>query len=122
MADRKQTPDIISELMLDNSKTVHHNTGKPAKQFTSKMVKQDAGKKGVAPVPGPASEEEKVKVTFYVSPEAVEALELLWMQRRREVEPQHRGAISKSKLVEEAILLLCHGKADSRKGETAKPV
>ncbi len=93
MADRKQTPDIMSELMGDrgvSSKTV--------KQQDGKTVKMRPGK--------PADPTKTIKATFYLSPESIDSLERVWMERRRRADPEERGRISKSLLVEEAIGLL----------------
>lgn len=98
MADRKATPDIMSELMVgqNTSKPVRQHTSIPAKQRTSKPAIKKA-----APPEGRA-----IKATFYLSPKAIEALEQLWIKRRQKAEPEQRGRISKSLLVEEAIGLL----------------
>ncbi len=115
MPDRKHTPDIMSELMAGQSastpvkqqasKPVKQQASKPVKQQASKPVKQQASKpvKKQASKPEPAAAEESIKATFYLSPGAIEALEQLWMKRRQKAEPQQRGRITKSHLVEEAI-------------------
>lgn len=97
MADRKQTPDIMSELMTGQVNIA----SKTAKLQTSKTVKSQAGK--LVETPAPAK---PIKATFYLSPEIIESLERIWMERRQKAGPQERGRISKSLLVEEAIGLL----------------
>jgi len=100
---RKQTPDIMSELMAGQekaskpvkrytSKTVYQHTGKTVKQRTSTPVSQRAVS-GATPL---LPEQKPIKATFYLSPQAIQALEQLWMKRRQKADPQQRGRISKS--------------------------
>ena len=110
MPDRKQTPDIMSELMAGQEtparKTVSHKDGIPAKQHNGIMVSMKKKARQKQTEKAPAAEAKPIKATFYLSPGSIEALEQLWMKRRQEAEPQLRGRISKSLLVEEAIGLL----------------
>jgi hypothetical protein len=110
MPDRKQTPDIMSELMAGKKETparkpVSHKDGIPVSQYNGIMVSMKKAKQK-RKEPAPAAEAKPIKATFYLSPKSIEALEQLWMKRRQEAEPQLRGRISKSLLVEEAIGLL----------------
>lgn len=106
MAERKKTPDILADLLGDNppvsSKTVKQQDSETAKQRNSET----------------ASEEEetgtsaKVKVTFYLSEDAVEMLEDAQRQLRRlgrsaGKNPISKAATSKSALLEEALKIAC---------------
>lgn len=96
MADRKQTPDILSELMAGSSEK------KPASQQTSKPAKRQASKPSEKKPAPPPAEQEKTKATFYLSPGGIEALESSWM-KLRSLAGSHRGQVSKSALVEVAL-------------------
>jgi len=113
MRDRKKTPDILGSLLGDTSKPeyhnagipVHHNDSKPVLQPTSKTVSQSTSKparqkKAQAQAPDTAPTE-KVKATFYLDAEVVEALEEGWMELRKLAD--NRGRISKSLIVELAL-------------------
>ena len=121
MADRKKTPDILGSLLGDTIKPEYHNTGipeyhndskpelqptikpvsqptsKPARKPTSKLVSQKK-----AEAKGPAG---KVKATYYLDAEIVEALEEGWMELRKLADKKDRGQISKSLIVELALKL-----------------
>jgi len=105
MADRKKTPDILGSLLGDTSKTEYHNTGipeyhkasKPELQPTIKPVSQKKAEEA-----GPA---QKVKATFYLDAQAVEALEAGWMELRKLADKKDRSQISKSLIVELALKL-----------------
>lgn len=93
---RKETPNIMAELM----------TGKPepASQKASKPAARPAGKR-----PAPPDQRanltigaEKVKATFYLSSAGMEALEASWMTLRQQA-GQARGRVSKSAIVEVAL-------------------
>lgn len=120
MADRKKTPDILGSLLGDTSKTEYHNTGipeyhndsKPELQHTSKPVRKPTGKTVSKPTSKPVSQKkaeaqpaEKVKATYYLDTELVEALEDGWMELRRLADKKDRGQISKSLIVELALQL-----------------
>ena len=121
MADRKKTPDILGSLLGDTSKTEYHNTGipeyhndsKPELQPTSKPVRKSTGKTASKPTSKPVSQKkpldtgpaEKVKATFYLDAEIVEALEEGWMELRKLADKKDRGQISKSLIVEQALKL-----------------
>ena len=116
MADRKKTPDILGSLLGDTIKTEYHNTGipeyhkdsKPELQPTSKPVRKSTGKTVSKPTSKPVSQKkpeaqepaEKVKATYYLDAEVVEALEEGWMELRRLADKKDRGQISKSLIVE----------------------
>ena len=116
MADRKKTPDILGSLLGDTSKTEYHNTGipeyhkdsKPELQSTSKPVRKSTGKTVSKPTSKPVSQKkaepqepaEKIKATYYLDAEVVEALEEGWMELRRLADKKDRGQISKSLIVE----------------------
>ena len=105
MADRKKTPDILGSLLGDTSKTEYHNTGipeyhkasKPELQPTIKPVSQKKAEEA-----GPA---QKVKATFYLDAQAVEALEAGWIELRKLADKKDRSQISKSLIVELALKL-----------------
>ena len=116
MADRKKTPDILGSLLGDTIKTEYHNTGipeyhkdsKPELQPTSKPVRKSTGKTVSKPASKPVSQKkpepqepaEKVKATYYLDAEVVEALEEGWMELRKLADKKDRGQISKSLIVE----------------------
>ena len=121
MADRKKTPDILGSLLGDTIKPEYHNTGipeyhnnsKPELQPTSKPVRKSAGKTVSKPASKPVSQKkpeaqepaEKVKATYYLDAEVVEALEEGWMELRRLADKKDRGRISKSLIVELSLQL-----------------
>lgn len=121
MADRKKTPDILGSLLGDTIKPEYHNTGipeyhkdsKPVRKSTSKPVRKSTGKTVSKPTSKPVSQKkpeaqepaEKVKATYYLDAEAVEALEEGWMELRRLADKKDRGRISKSLIVELSLQL-----------------
>jgi len=121
MADRKKTPDILGSLLGDTIKPEYHNTGipeyhkdsKPELQSTSKPVRKSTGKTVSKPTSKPVSQKkaepqepaEKIKATYYLDAEVVEALEEGWMELRRLADKKDRGQISKSLIVELALQL-----------------
>ena len=121
MAERKKTPDILGSLLGDTSKTEYHNTGipeyhndsEPELQPTSKTVRKSTGKPVSKPTSKPAGQKkaeaeepaEKVKATYYLDAEVVEALEEGWMELRKLADKKDRGQISKSLIVELALKL-----------------
>lgn len=116
MAERKKTPDILGSLLGDTIKPEYHNTGipeyhkdsKPELQPTSKPVRKSTGKTVSKPTSKPVSQKkaepqepaEKIKATYYLDAEVVEALEEGWMELRRLADKKDRGQISKSLIVE----------------------
>ena len=121
MADRKKTPDILGSLLGDTIKPEYHNTGipeyhkdsKPELQSTSKPVRKSTGKTVSKPTSKPVSQKkaepqepaEKIKATYYLDAEVVEALEEGWMELRKLADKKDRGQISKSLIVELALKL-----------------
>ena len=121
MADRKKTPDILGSLLGDTIKPEYHNTGipeyhkdsKPELQPTSKPVRKSTGKTVSKPTSKPVSQKkaepqepaEKIKATYYLDAEVVEALEEGWMELRRLADKKDRGRISKSLIVELSLQL-----------------
>jgi len=115
MADRKKTPDILNDLLGGAPAPKAEDTGIPASQLTSKPVSQDTGKPARHPARKPARqststkaeqpspEEPRLKATYYLSPEAMEALDEAWLKLRKMAKT--RSQISKSLIVEQAILL-----------------
>jgi hypothetical protein len=105
MPDRKQTPDILGDLLGGHK----DEDSKPSSQDTSKTVRQHTGKTSSQPTGKTASSEaateEKRKATYYLSPEAIDALEEAWLSLRRMATTETRNSVSKSAIVDAAILL-----------------
>ena len=137
MADRKKTPDILGSLLGDTIKTEYHNAGipeyhndsKPVSQPTIKPVSQPTSKPVRKPTSKPVSQKkaeeagpaQKVKATFYLDAQAVEALEAGWMELRKLADKKDRGQISKSLIVELALqMALAELKAQGVKSLLAK--
>jgi len=120
-ADRKQTPDILGSLLdgkkedKDTIKPEYHKDSKPVKQSTSKPVSHKNSKtevkstskpvKQLTEAPDESTEPsgEKLKATYYLAVEAVDALEEGWYQLRRMASTDARTGISKSLIVETAL-------------------
>ncbi len=85
MQKRRETPDILSNLMDKQAQ----NTGKPVKRHTSM----------------PESTE-KIKATYYISQTTADDLEDAWYQLRKEAPPEDRGEISKSSIVDVALRMV----------------
>jgi hypothetical protein len=120
-ADRKQTPDILGSLLdgkkedKDTIKPEYHKASKPEEQPTSKPVSHKNSKtevkstskpvKQLREAPGKPGEPsgEKLKATYYLAVEAVDALEEGWYQLRRMASTEDRAGISKSLIVETAL-------------------
>lgn len=116
MADRKQTPNILNDLLgggapppapTDTSIPVSQQAGKTARQHTGKTARQPTRKPEGQPAgtepEQPASEEPKLKATYYLSPGSLEALDEAWLKLRKMA--RARAQVSKSLIVERAILL-----------------
>lgn len=101
MAERKELPDIMGGLLGGKPKPARAEEPQPtpgaAPEPASKPVRQRAKPKA----PPPPEAEEKIKATFYLSQEAVDALEDGWLQLRRLA--SDRSAVSKSAIVEAAL-------------------
>ena len=122
-ADRKQTPDILGSLLgdkkpEDTSKPEYHKDSKPVRQQARKPVEKPISKtasqktqqpdKAVREALEPAREPstEKIKATYYLAIEAVEALEDAWAQLRKMSSTDTRSSISKSLIVEESLKIV----------------
>lgn len=111
MADRKQTPNILNDLLggaprpADTSIPVSQHTSKPVRQHTGKTARQPTSKTESQPASTeqPAPEEIKLKATYYLAPAAMDALDEAWLRLRKMAKA--RAQISKSWIVEQAILL-----------------
>ena len=125
MADRKKTPDIMVDLLGGSPpqptiKPEYHNTGIPADQPTIKPErKRPAPQVKTAPEEKPPAQatREKVKATFYISADIVDRLEDGWSELRKISPKEARGEISKSFIVETALLEALDGLA--RSGRTS---
>ena len=129
MVARKETPDILSDVLGSKpmnavvaakapkaSTTEHHNYGKTESLNASKPAHQQTPAKTVEPA---ADEDaDKVKVTFYISADAVESLESAWLSLRKLTKQRTRRSTSKSKIVEAAIRMAAQDVAD--KGEQSR--
>lgn len=136
MVARKETPDILSDVLgakplnalnVKSPKAVkpeHHNTvvtahhinRTPALHNTPLPAEQP-------PLAGSASptgeaDGDKVKVTFYISSDAVESLESAWLSLRKLAKKGTRRSASKSKIVEAAIRMVAQDVAE--KGEMSQ--
>lgn len=123
MANHKQTPDVLGTLLggaeaqapsePDTSTPVHQQVDKSTSRQASKSTRQQAGKATKPQVSKETSQEarkaisqpEKPKATFYLSQETLASLEEAWIKLRKMARTEDRGAVSKSAIVEEAILL-----------------
>jgi hypothetical protein len=107
MADRKQTPNILNDLLGGTPPPKAKHTSIPARQHTGKPASRPA-----STTAGPqAAEEAKLKATYYLSPGALEALDEAWLSLRKRAKAGDRAKVSKSAIVEQA-LLLCLGELD----------
>lgn len=136
MDTRKQTPDILGDLLSGTpahqhtSVPAHHNagTGTDEKQagsefsYTEKSstgtkkassrsraagTTSSSAKKGTerrSTAPKQAEAPSGIKVTFYVSEAAAEALEKAWQALRSSAPASRRSRISKSAIVQQALL------------------
>lgn len=127
-ADRKETPDILGGLLGDKKadekkedtiKQEYHKDSRPVKQPTSKPVSHKNSKTEEKPTSKPdkatveapdesgepveEASEQKLKATYYLAIEAVDALEEGWYKLRRMASTDNRTGISKSLIVETAI-------------------
>lgn len=109
MADRKETPDILGDLLGagEPAEAPEEEASKPARQPRGKTAEKQASKpaeEAREPAPAPPSGE-KAKATLYFAPETIEALEAGWLQLRRLIQTERRNQISKSSIVETALLI-----------------
>lgn len=96
----KDFPDVMGELLSGSSGSdKSQQAGIPANQDTSKPASQDTGE----PVSQP--ETPKVKATYYLSSETVDALEAAKLALRRLAPAGNKRQISTSAIVDVAIQL-----------------
>jgi hypothetical protein len=135
MAARKETPDILGNLLDKPSRPevkpekdtstpeyhnagipVHqntimpeyHNTGTPAGQHTSTPAGQKKRSQQAGEASAPAVKEapgEKAKATYYLAADVLDELEEAWITLRRLAPQEVRGSVSKSLIVEAALRL-----------------
>ena len=112
MTKREETPDVLGKLLggqapekpaekekaEEKPKAEAPSEERPPEETTSKPARQEASKP-VAPPPT----DEKVKATYYLSPETLDFLESAWLKLRRLVGQDKRGQVSKSLIVEMAL-------------------
>jgi len=123
LGDKKPKAPQEKNEKEEAKKPEHHNTGIPEYHKDSKTVKQQARKPSKQPAskpvgrkpqqPDKAYEEatsdsgevsgEKLKATYYLAIEAVEALEEGWYKLRKMASTDNRTSISKSLIVEIAL-------------------
>ena len=133
MVARKETPDILNDVLggkqliapptksTRTSTPEHHNAGK---QSSGKTEHHNVGEtehpKAAAVVSKPLADQDsdKVKVTFYISSDAVQSLEEAWLSLRKLTKQRTRRSTSKSKIVEAAIRMAAQDVAD--KGEQSR--
>ena len=100
MASRKQaqqkTPDVLGEVLSKPAPLESQVSGIPEKPQDSIPVRQENGKTDYQP------NTEKVKATFYLSHEAVDALDEAWYRLRR-LSKRDKGRVSKSAIVDIAV-------------------
>lgn len=129
MTKRRETPDVLGELLGEvpapagppsekaaeqekpeekpeaetpsQAEPQEKPTSKPARQQASRTARQRARK----PVELPLTDE-KIKATFYLSPETVDSLESGRLKLRRLAGQDKRGQVSKSLIVELALLVV----------------
>ena len=118
---REETPDVLGKLLggqkpaappeeekaaepaeqeEEETPPEERPTSKPAKQQARKPARQRAKRTLELPV-----SDEKVKATYYLSPEMLDSLESAWLQLRRMAGQDKRGQVSKSLIVEASLLV-----------------
>jgi len=117
MADRKELPDIMGGLLNGSagrkapsepaeqpaSETAGQEAGRQIEQLARKPARQPRGKPARQQPPSPTADTDKLKTTFYLSQDIVDALEDGWLQLRRLA--RERGSVSKSGIVEQSLLI-----------------
>ena len=100
MASRKRahqkTPDVLGEVLSKPETPKAEISGIPENQEDSIPVRQKDVELASR------SDAEKVKATFYLSQEAVDALDEAWYRLRR-LTKTHKGRVSKSAIVDIAV-------------------
>ena len=121
MGNRRKTPDLMDNLLSGKKppagappKPIRQDTGIPVKQQTEPPVAEakpaptrETRSKPALKLAYAKEEEEKVKVTFYVSEELQYNLDSAQLQLRRAA-PSHvkKQQLSKSAIVEAALVLI----------------
>lgn len=121
MGNRRKTPDLMDDLLSGKKpptvappKPVRQDAGIPVKQQTEPPVAEakpapirETRSKPALKLTYAKEEEEKVKVTFYVSEELQYNLDAAQLQLRRAA-PSHvkKQQLSKSAIVEAALVLI----------------
>ena len=133
-AKREETPDVLGKLLGGKppaappeetpSEELPETKGQeeeakaetpPEKEPASKPARQRAKKPPELPV-----SDEKVKATYYLSPETLDELESAWLQLRRLAGQDKRGQVSKSLIVEASLLVALEElKAKAEKSQLA---
>lgn len=94
----------------NDSKPVKQQARKPSKSPTSKTVSQKPKKSDKAAVEAADGSEEssveKLKATYYLSIDAIDALEDGWIKLRRMASTDARTGISKSLIVDKALQIV----------------
>jgi hypothetical protein len=123
LGDKKPKAPQEKNEKEEAKKPAYHNTGMPEYHKDSKTVKQQARKPSKQPASKPAGQKpqrtdkadeeatsdsgevsgEKLKATYYLAIEVVDALEEGWYQLRRMASTDNRTSISKSLIVETAL-------------------
>lgn len=105
MSNRKKTPDLLHQILtghkedptasrtLDTSKSSSQQDGVPEAE-----EERGSNTSGVATT-------EKIKGTYYLSPDGANAIDDMWYNLRKLVAPENRGQISKSLIVDIAVQL-----------------
>lgn len=104
MSDRKQTPDILSEL-LSGARKKQEAPPPPEARAAPPPPERRAEPSRAVEGEGEEPTYDKVKATYYLSPAAVEAVDDLWYQLRRQTMPERRTSISKSLIVDLVVQL-----------------
>ena len=98
MGIRRKTPDILGDVLSD--KPEKQNTIKPEKQNT---IKPEEGKDIRIESQDAVG---KTKATYYISTDAIDALDEIWFRLRKAAKAGDKGKVSKSLIVEAAIEMI----------------
>ena len=88
MVKRKETPDLMDGLLTGTKSQDGAEASTP-----------------IAPAPVEEYEAPPVKVSYYITPDADDALEEARRTLRRMLQPDHKHDVTKSKIVDAAILM-----------------
>ena len=100
MDNRKQTPDVLGQLMGGDPEE-RQQSGKASKRQNAKPSNQQSGKT----LRQRLATEGKTKATLYLSPETAYELELAKLELRRLVKPDNLKDVTKSSIAEAALIL-----------------